>query len=380
MKIVIASDSFKGSLSGEEINKIWISVTENERKQIKIVPLLVADGGDGTLDAIIRQKKGKIVYERVNNPLFEKMSSRYGVFEDCAIISMCECSGLTLIPERSRNPLKTTSYGTGELIRKAVLSGRKKVYITLGGSATNDGGMGALSALGYKFVKKDGSIAKGTGEELGEIVDIDGSGLINLNGTEFVILSDVINPLTGENGATRVFAKQKGANQEQIDVLESGMLNFKRVIESRFNVDVNKIIGGGAAGGMGAGLSVMLNAKIVSGAEEILNIVNFDDTIKDADYIITGEGKIDGQSKDGKVISGVLNHAKARNIPVIAIVGTIGSGYETLYDKGLTSVFSIIDKPSLLQDVLIQSEKLYKNTAKNILRLLKQTDRNIKKH
>lgn len=173
---------------------------------------------------------------------------------------MCECSGLTLIPEKSRNPLKTTSYGTGELIRKAVLSGKKKIYITLGG---------------------------------------------------------------------------------------------------------------GAAGGMGAGLSVMLNAKIVSGVEEILNIVNFDETINDADYIITGEGKIDGQSKDGKVISGVLNHSKAKNIPVIAIVGKIGNGYETLYNKGLTSVFSIIDKPSHLQDVLTQSEELYKSTARNILRLLK---------
>lgn len=371
MKIVIASDSFKGSLSGEKINKIWLSLTENERKKFDVVPLLVADGGDGTLDAIIKQKKGKIIYETVFDPLFNKIKSRYGIFEDCAIISMCECSGLTLIPEKARNPLKTTSYGTGELIKKAVLSGKKKIYITLGGSATNDGGMGTLSVLGFKFIKRDGSAAKGVGEELGEIASIDASNAINVSDTEFIILSDVTNPLTGANGAAHTFAKQKGATDEQIEFLERGMLNFKEVLKSHYGTDIDSIVGGGAAGGMGAGLSVMLNAKIVSGVEEILKIVDFDNAIDGADYIITGEGRIDSQSKDGKVISGVLKHAKEKDIPVIAIVGTIGNCYETLYDKGLTSVFSIIDKPSDLEDVLNQSEKLYKNAANNILRLLK---------
>ena len=370
MKLVIASDSFKGSLSGEDINGIWLKVTA-DRKDREVIPLLIADGGDGTLDAIIKQKKGKIIYETVYDPLFAKIKSRYGVFGDCAVISMCESSGLTLIPEESRDPLKTTSYGTGELIKKAVLSGKKKIYITLGGSATNDGGMGALTALGFKFVKKDGSVAKGVGEELGEIASIDDSDAIDVSGAEFIILSDVTNPLTGENGAAKTFAKQKGATEEQIGFLERGMLNFKGVLGSRYNTDVDGIVGSGAAGGMGAGLSVMLNAKIVSGIEEILKIVNFDDVISDADYIITGEGRIDGQSKDGKVISGVLKHAKEKNIPVIAIVGTVGSGYETLYDKGLTAVFSIIDKPSDLEGILNESEKLYLSTAKNILRILK---------
>lgn len=371
MKIVIASDSFKGSLSGEQINNIWLNTVRADDKKYNIVPLLIADGGDGTLDAVVRQKHGKIVFETVCDPLFNKTKSRYGEIEDCAVISMCECSGLTMIPEKERNPLKTTSYGTGELIKKALLTGKKKIYITLGGSATNDGGIGALTALGYKFIKKDGNIAKGVGEELGEIVGVDDSGVINFDGVEFIILSDVTNPLTGENGATRTFARQKGATDEQIDFLESGMLNYKKVIESRFKVDADNIKGGGAAGGMGAGLSVMLNAKIVSGVEEILKIVDFDDVISDADYIITGEGKIDGQSKDGKVISGILKHAKKRRVPVIAIVGTVGDGYETLYGEGLTSVFSIIDSPSELQDVLTRSETLYARTATNVLRLLK---------
>ena len=183
MKIVIASDSFKGSLPGETINSIWQKITREKRAKYNIVPLLVADGGDGTLDAIIKQKNGKFIPLKVCGPLFEPVYSRYGVFEDSAVISMCECSGLTLIPNSRRNPLKTTSYGTGELIKHAVLSGKKKIYITLGGSATNDGGVGALSALGFKFIKKDGSLAKGTGEELSDIVSVDDSCSVDFSDT-----------------------------------------------------------------------------------------------------------------------------------------------------------------------------------------------------
>lgn len=370
MKIVIASDSFKGSLSGQTINSIWNKIVEKDKNNYDIIPLLVADGGDGTLDAVIKQKNGKIIMAKVRDPLFNTINSRYGVFNESAVISMCECSGLTLVPTNKRNPLKTTSYGTGELIKQAVLSGKKKIYITLGGSATNDGGMGALTALGYKFIKKDGSVAKGIGEELIDIASIDNSRAINTSDVEFIILSDVTNPLIGKKGAAHTFAKQKGADKNDIQLLESGMNNFANVLNDKYNIDVNAISGGGAAGGMGAGLSVMLNAKMVSGIEEILKIVDFDDKIKDADYIITGEGKIDRQSKDGKVVSGVLKHAKDLNKPVIAIVGTIGEGFDELYDYGLTSVFSIIDKPTSLDNILSESEELYEKTAFNVLRLI----------
>lgn len=370
MKIVIASDSFKGSLTGEQINDIWLDAVKDKSDKFSVVPLLIADGGDGTLDAVIKQKHGNLITETVSNPLFEKISSRFGVFEDSAVISMCECSGLTLIPESLRNPLKTTSYGTGELIRKALLAGKKKIYITLGGSATNDGGMGALTALGYKFIKKDGTIAKGVGEELGEIIDIDDSEKTDTEGTEFIILSDVINPLTGEKGAARTFAKQKGATQEQIEFLECGMLNFAKVLANRFKIKVNEIRGGGAAGGMGAGLSVMLNAKIKSGVEEILNIVGFDKIVNGADLVITGEGKIDGQSKDGKVVSGIIKHANKFGVPVIAVVGTVGEDFDLLNYKGLEGVFSIIDSPSELSEIIYKSATLYKKTAKSIIGLL----------
>ena len=370
MKIVIASDSFKGSLTGETINGIWQAVAGAD-ETCKVVPLLVADGGDGTLDAIVKQKRGKIKRATVFDPLFRKINSRYGEFGDSAVISMCECSGLTLISESERDPLKTTSYGTGELIKKAINAGKKKIYVTLGGSATNDGGMGALTALGYKFIKKDGTVAKGTGEELGEIAIIDDSGAIDASGREFIILSDVTNPLTGEKGATKTFARQKGASDEHIEYLEKGMLNFRNVLNEKYKTDANGIVGGGAAGGMGAGLTLALNAKIVSGVNEILNIVDFDEIIKDADYIITGEGRIDGQSKDGKVISGVIDRASKKGVPVIAIVGTAGSGFDQLYERGLTAVFSIIDKPTDLGDILERSPKLYKDVATSVFRLIK---------
>ena len=370
MKIVIATDSFKGSLSGLTINSIWEKVAAKSGCKHKIVPLLVADGGDGTLDAVISQKFGQLVYVPVNNPLFEKIDARYGVFDDCALISMCECSGLTLIPRELRNPLKTTSFGTGELIKHAVLSGKKKIYVALGGSATNDAGIGALTALGFKFIKRDGSFACGVGGELADIVKIDQSDAIDLSGVEIIVLSDVTNPLTGKNGATNVFARQKGASDQEIELLERGMLNFKNVFIDTYGVDADKIAGAGAAGGMGSGLAVMLNAKIVSGVEKILDIVNFDEAISGADYIITGEGKIDAQSVDGKVISGILKHAKAAYKPVIAVVGTVGEGYERLFEMGLTAVFSIIDGPNSFEDIIKKSPMLYERTAQSILRLL----------
>ena len=371
MKIVIASDSFKGSLSGEEINNAWKQTVKEEFADCQVVPLLIADGGDGTLDAVIKQKNGRIVYENVKDPLFRTIKSRYGVFDDCAVISMCECSGLTLIKEEERDPFYTTSYGVGELIKKAVSAGNKTVYITLGGSATNDGGIGALTALGYKFIKRDGTVCKGTGVELNDIVKIDDTNKFNTDDVRFVILSDVTNPLTGEKGATRTFAKQKGANPEQIEFLEKGMQSFEKALSDYSGKDVAGIIGGGAAGGLGAALSVMLNAEIRSGVEEILKIVDFDALIRDADFIITGEGRIDFQSKDGKVVSGVLSHAKKFNVPVIAVVGSVGNGYESLYDFGLCAVFSIIDGPFSLQQIFADSENLYKKTAKNVLRIIK---------
>lgn len=371
MKFVFATDSYKGSLSNKEMNEILTRVCKKAFPKCKTYPLLIADGGDGTLDALISQMCGEIIYEKVFNPLFKKIKSRYGVFNDNAVISMCECSGLTLIKESERNPLNTTSYGTGELIKKAIESGKKTIYITLGGSATNDGGLGALIALGYKIIKKDNSLAIGIGSELNDIKEIDGSNAVDCKGVKFIILSDVTNPLTGEKGATRVFSKQKGATPEMIETLEKGMKNWQKVLEKFTGKDILSIVGGGAAGGLGASLCSVLNAQIKSGVDEILDIVQFDKVIKGADYIFTGEGRIDEQSIDGKVISGVISRAKKKGVPVIAIVGTIKGNLTPLMNAGLTSVFSLIDKPTSLDDILDRSSELYERVADSIVNLIK---------
>lgn len=370
MKFVLAIDSFKGSLTNAQMNEILKKVIKNKMPDATVVDLLIADGGDGTLDAIITQKQGEIIPVKVNNPLFEIADSRYGVFGDSAVISMCESSGLTMIDESSRNPLYTTTFGTGELIKHAVLSGKKTIYITLGGSATNDGGLGTLTALGYKMIKKDGSVARGVGEELSEIVRIDNSNAIDISGVKFIILSDVTNPLTGAKGATKVFAKQKGATPEMIEILEKGMLNWQTVLTEYTKKDVKNIVGGGAAGGMGASLCSVLNAEIKSGVDEILNIVDFSEELTDADYVITGEGRIDEQSIDGKVVSGVISRAKKEGVPVIAIVGTIKGDLTPLFNAGLTAVFSIIDKPTDLEDIISRSPALYERVADSVINLI----------
>ena len=370
-KLVFASDSFKGSLTGEQINKILTSSARKVYGDAIIVPLLVADGGEGTLDAIIKTKKGIILQKSVLDPLYRKVESRYGAFEDSAVIAMNEASGLPMLKDFERNPLQTTTYGLGELICDAVKGGYKNIYVTLGGSATNDGGLGALTALGYRFIKKDGTVAKGVGSELGEIARIDDSNALDTSKINFTVLCDVTNPLLGESGASKVFAPQKGADESTVEFLEKGMQNWCAVMNKHFNTDANAIVGGGAAGGLGASLTLFLNAQIKSGIETVLDLIGFDEAISGATAVITGEGRIDGQSAFGKVISGVSKRAKLENVPVIAIVGSVGDGYQNCFNVGVTAVHSIIDKPSTLSEILSDSPALYEKTATSVFRTLK---------
>lgn len=371
MKIISASDSFKGSLSQQKINQILFKTAKKVFGDFKMVELLISDGGEGALDALISYKKGKILQAEVSDPLFRKINARYGVFEDTAVISMSEASGITLVNGDEKNPYYTTTYGTGELIKKVVLDGYKKVYVTIGGSATNDGGLGVMSALGYKVYKKDGTLCKGVGKELIDVEKIDCSDSLDTSAVEFIVLSDVTNPLTGEKGASKVFAKQKGATPEMIEELEKGMKNWASVLDKTFNVKTQEIIGGGAAGGLGAMLYAVLSSKMRSGIEEMLNLSGFDEALKDADFVITGEGRIDGQSLDGKVISGIVNRAKRQGVPVYAIVGSVGENADKLYEKGLDGIYSIINKPDSLENVLNNSEKLYSACAESLFRTIK---------
>ena len=371
MKIISASDSFKGSLTQEKINQLLKDTAKKVFGDFKMVELLISDGGEGALDALISYKKGKILQAEVSDPLFRKINARYGVFEDTAVISMSEASGITLVNGDEKNPYYTTTYGTGEIIKKVVLDGYKKVYVTIGGSATNDGGLGVMSALGYKVYKKDGTLCKGVGKELIDVEKIDCSDSIDTSAVEFIVLSDVTNLLTGEKGASKVFAKQKGATPEMIEDLEKGMKNWASVLDKTFNVKTQEIIGGGAAGGLGAMLYAVLSSKMRSGIEEMLNLSGFDEALKDADFVITGEGRIDGQSLDGKIISGIVNRAKSQDVPVYAIVGSVGENADKLYEKGLDGINSIINKHDSLENVLNNSEKLYSACAESLFRTIK---------
>ena len=371
IKFVFASDSFKGSLSNEEINKILTNSAHSVFGECECVSLPVADGGEGTLRSLTRIYGGEIRHLEVSGPLFEKAEAAYGVAGDTAIISMNEASGLTLLSDNERNPFFTTTYGTGELILNALKSGYGKIIVTLGGSATDDGGTGALTALGYRFIKKDGSTAKGTGGELKDIVDIDFSGAADFKNVEVTVLCDVVNRFTGENGATYVFGRQKGADDKTLDILEEGMKNLADVIRRKTGADVNTVVGGGAAGGLGGALSVFLGGKMKSGIDAVLDAVDFDNKIRGAACIITGEGRLDFQSADGKVVSGVAERAKKQGVPVIAICGSFGEGAEKIFKTGVTSAFSLIDKPADLKDILLRSSDLYRQTADNVFRIIK---------
>lgn len=377
MKLIFASDSFKGSLSSEKINEILTDCAKKTFENCHCVPFLIADGGEGTLEAVLSQKGGKVVPVFAENPVGEKILSRYGVFDDAAIVCMSEASGLPLLKKEQRSARKTSTFGTGELIRHAVESGCKRIYITLGGSATNDGGTGALSALGFRFLDENGNAVKGTGEELCKIKSIDGSHALDFSNIQITLLCDVSNPLLGEKGATYTYGRQKGATDSDLQFLERGMENFARVAEEYCGKSLN-VAGGGAAGGIGGALYAFLRAEIRSGIQTVLDLCNFDEALQDADLVITGEGRVDFQSANGKVIDGILQRANKKKVPVLAIAGSLGEGANLLYEKGLAAAFAIVNKPMDLDFAMQNAQELYQNTAENVFRLIKISNKNNK--
>lgn len=368
MKFVFASDSFKGSLSGEKINEILREVAGKHFPMAKLVPLLIADGGEGTLEAVISQNGGRYIETPVADPLGRKRNARYGVFGDSALICMSEASGLPILKKEERSARKTTTYGTGELIRHAVESGYKKIFVTLGGSATNDGGTGALRALGYEFYDKDGKPCLGTGDELCKIARIDGSNAINTSDIAVTVLCDVTNPLLGERGATYTYGRQKGATDDELAYLEQGMQNYASVAKAYLGKSID-VSGGGAAGGLGAAVYGFLNGEIRSGIHTVLDLCGFDKAVEGATLVITGEGRVDSQSANGKVIDGILQ--RANGVPVVALAGSLGEGMDELYQKGLTAAFSIVNTPMPLQNAIDGAEELYRKAAENLFRTLK---------
>ena len=373
MKFLFASDSFKGTITSEQSIRLLTEAAQKIFPGCETNGVPVADGGEGTVDAVIAVTKGTIKEVPVHGPLFEDTKATYGLFQgDSAIIEMAAASGLPMVPVDKRNPLNTTTYGTGELIKDALDAGYRKISIAIGGSATNDGGMGAMTALGIKFLDADGKVLEGKGSDLEKVADIDMSGILPaVKEAKFTVMCDVTNPLTGPDGATYTFGKQKGCTPEILDRLEAGMINYAKVIDKVLGKDADHIAGAGAAGGLGAALCVFLNAELKSGIETVLDLIDFDNLLDGVDLCITGEGRIDWQSAFGKVPSGIGMRCKNKGIPAMALVGGMGKGADKCYDFGIESIIPTINGAMDIAEACDRAEELYANAAERMFRMIR---------
>lgn len=373
MKFLFASDSFKGTLSSETIIRLLTASANKIFPGCQCCGVPVADGGEGTTDAVIAALNGEKRSVRVHGPLMEEIESSYGVFHgNCGIIEMAAASGLPLVPADKRNPLNTTTYGTGELIRDALEHGYTKLSIAIGGSATNDGGMGAMRALGVRFLDGEGRELEGRGADLAKVADIDTSCMLPAAANaEFTVMCDVNNPLTGPDGATYTFGKQKGGTPEILDELEKGMKNYARVIRQKFGMDVDRIQGAGAAGGLGAALCVFLQAGLKSGIETVLDLIDFDGMLEGTDLVVTGEGRIDWQSAFGKVPSGIGKRCREKGVPAVALAGGMGTGAEKIYEFGVGSIMSTINGAMSIEEAMERAEELYGGAADRLFRMIR---------
>lgn len=365
MKLVFASDSFKGSLSSEETIRLLTRAAHEVFGSCECLGTAIADGGEGTAEAVIAARAGHKIKLQVQGPLLTPIDSFYGhLNEEQAILEMAAASGLPLVPDALRDPRKTSSYGTGELIRNALERGYTDITIAIGGSATNDGGTGCMRALGVRFLDAQGQELAGRGEDLARIAAIDCSGLHPAAASaHFTVMCDVNNPLCGPTGATYTFGRQKGGTPEILDELEAGMQHYREKLIEFMHCDPNEIPGSGAAGGLGAALCVFLNAELKSGIETVLQLIDFDALIEDADLVVTGEGRTDWQSCYGKVLYGVGQHCAARNIPVLALSGGLGEGAEKILEYGISSLMTTVNGIMPLEEAIANAESLYYQAA-----------------
>lgn len=376
MKIVIAPDSFKESMTAAEV---CIAVEAGFKKTFpyaQYVHVPVGDGGEGTVTSVVDATGGEMVEVEATGPLGEKVDAYYGVTGDgkTAVIEMAAASGLHLVPREKRNPCVTTTRGTGELILDALNRGVERIVLGLGGSATNDGGAGMASALGVKFLNVNGEELPVGGEALRELLTIDVSGLdARLLSVKIDVACDVTNPLTGPLGASAVFGPQKGATPEMVGMLDESLKRYAEVVERNLGVAVDELPGAGAAGGLGAGVVAFLDGKLQSGIDLVLDVIHFEDRVQDADLVIVGEGRIDSQTIHGKAPVGVAKRAKTvvDGVPVVAIAGSIGPDYEAVYDHGIDAVFSVMNGVVTLEEALLHGARNVKKTSENIARVIK---------
>jgi glycerate kinase len=372
MKIVIAPQGFKGNLTALQVAQ----AIENGIKRVApsamttIKPM--ADGGEGTVQALVDATGGKMMTTEVTDPLGGRINAHWGILSDqtTAVIEMAAASGLPLVPPEKRNPLVTTTYGTGELVRAALDHGCRKLIIGIGGSATNDGGAGMAQALGARFLDTKGEDLPFGGAALARLAHIDVSSLDSrLTDFDVTLASDVNNPLCGPRGASAIYGPQKGATPEMVKQLDAALSHYADVVQKDLGIDVRDVAGAGAAGGLGFGLMVFLKARMIPGIDVVIKATNLVDDLKDADLVFTAEGRIDRQSAMGKVPTGVALKAKEFGIPVIALAGEVADDCRVVYEQGIDAVLSIAPGPISLEQSMAEAEKLITDTAENAMRL-----------
>ncbi|MCD6507748.1 glycerate kinase [Candidatus Poribacteria bacterium] len=373
MRIVIAPDSFKGSLTALEAANAIEEGLKRVFPKAEIVKVPMADGGEGTVQSLVDATGGRIVKKVVTGPLGDKVEAQFGILGDgrTAVIEMASASGLPLVPPDKRNPMVTTTYGTGELIKAALDMGCRRFIIGIGGSATNDGGGGMAQALGVKLLDKDGNDIPFGGGGLLKLDRIDISTLDpRIAESEIVVACDVDNPLTGPRGAARVYSPQKGATPEMVEILDKALERFAEAVKRDLGRDIKDVPGAGAAGGLGAGLMAFLNAKLQLGVDIVIEATGLEEKVKGADLVITGEGGIDSQTVYGKTPIGVAKVAKKFGIPVLAVAGGISDDASVVYEHGIDGLMSIIPRPITLDEAMAQGPKLLSDAAERIARLL----------
>lgn len=371
--IVLAPDSFKESMTAKEACEAMERGIRKVNNQITCIHVPMADGGEGTMQSLVDATVGKIYSIKVIGPLGNEVEAQYGILGDgkTGILEMASASGIQLVPIEKRNPLITTTYGTGQLIKACLDHGVKKLLIGIGGSATNDGGAGVIQALGGRLLDSEGNDLGYGGGQLGKLAKIDLSNFDKrLKDITVEVACDVNNPLCGERGASNVFGPQKGATPEMVGILDNNLRHYAAVIKEQLSKDVVDFPGAGAAGGLGAGLMSFLNGTLKKGIEMVIEYSGLEDKVKNADMVWTGEGSIDFQTQYGKTPLGVAIIAKKYNKPVIALAGRVGEDIEVLYEKGIDTIFGIMKGVTSLEDALKKGQENIEKTAENIIRLL----------
>ncbi|MBM6837446.1 glycerate kinase [Clostridium saudiense] len=373
MKFVLAPDSFKECMSSKEVCEVMESGIRKVYPEAEIIKVPMADGGEGTVEALVEATSGTYHTVNVTGPLGNKVDAVFGVLgnKKTAVIEMATASGLHLVKREERNPLITTTFGTGELIKAALDLGVKHIVIGIGGSATNDGGAGMIQALGGKLLDREGNEIGFGGGSLDKIETIDLSQIDSrIKDTVIEVACDVTNPLIGEKGASEIFGRQKGATEEMVKVLDSNLAHYANVIKRDLDIDIAYVEGAGAAGGLGAALLAFLNGELKRGIDLVIKHTELKEKLEGADYVFTGEGSIDYQTMYGKTPIGVATIAKEKGVKTIAFAGNVGEGIDILYTGGITAIFSIMLGVSTLENALKNGKENLLVTVENAVRLL----------